>query len=249
MDWTRFACIALLFLAQGAAAQVPESGRWQDLRFDADAVASDTEDRYNEQLATLAAAGMLDRDRVLLGRIHAIAASLLRAAEVFKPEVRDWRWDFHTSSDPDVEAACMAGGKILIGSRFVDSLALDDGELAALLAHEIAHAIAEHHRETLSEALFVSGRALPLEVVEERLASDLGLQLKLTQLARLQESEADQLGMVLAHAAGWPLDGMLRFYRKLAAHGGGTALIGSHPDMRARTSMAEGMARLFVSGR
>ena len=68
-------------------------------------------------------------------------------------QAASWEWEIHTTSDPDWDASCLAGGKLLVGTKFIDQLALDDGELATLLGHEIAHALAEHHREELSEVV------------------------------------------------------------------------------------------------
>lgn len=237
--------LALLALATQAAAQVPDSGRWQELRFAVDAVGVRAEDHYIEQTVSLAAAGRLDRDRVLLARVKRITAGLVRAAVALKPEAAAWPWEVHVTDDPDVEAESRAGGKLLLGSGFVARLRLDDGELAVLLAHEVAHIIAEHARETLSEALLDSRRELPLEVVEERLASDFPLQYRLSRLAAIQEREADQLGMLIAHRAGWPCAAMLRFYGKLAADGAGAPLLASHPGGAMRLSLAKGMARLL----
>lgn len=238
---------AALLCAGGAArAQVPDSGRWQELRYSAEEVDASMEDRYIDQLVELAAAGRLDEDRALLARLRYIGAELVRAAVELKPQAQHWRWEFHTTGDAGVDAICMAGGKILIGSAFVRQLALTDGELATLLAHEVAHALAEHHRETFSEAMLLNRvPVLPLEVVMARLDSDLSLQIRLSPLSRLQESEADQLGMVLAHRAGWSARDMLGFYRKLA-DAEPVALLGSaYPAHASRLSMARGMARLF----
>lgn len=240
-------CLSACCIACGAAcAQVPDSGRAQELLFSAEEVAVQVEDRYIERLVDLAAAGRLDDDRALLARVQSIGAGLIRAAAALKPEVAQWQWEFHTTSDADVDALCMAGGKILVGSAFVRKLALSDGELATLLGHEVAHAVAEHHRETLSEALFLNRfPAVPLDVLMERLDTDLSLQIRLSRLSSMQESEADQLGMVLAHRAGWPSEAMLGFYRKLAAQAEGVALTSSHPSAASRVSMAKGMLLLF----
>lgn len=238
--------IAVLLIHAGARAQVPESGRVQELRFSADEVDARMEDRYIDRTVDLAAAGKLDGDRALLARLRSISVGLIRAAVELKPEAAQWQWEVHTTSDPEVDAICMAGGKILVGSTFVRELALNDGELATLLAHEVAHAVAEHHRETFSEALFLNRfPAVPLEVVMERLDSDLSLQIRLSTLSSLQESEADQLGMVLAYRAGWPPSAMVSFYRKLAAGEQGALISGAYPATASRLSMAKGMARLF----
>ncbi|MFC3375184.1 M48 family metalloprotease [Rugamonas sp. CCM 8940] len=235
-------------LCRAACGQVPDSGRWQELRFGADEVAEQMEGRYLEQVVELAAGGRLDDDRALLARLQRIGAGLVRAAAELKPEAAAWQWEFHTTRDADVDAQCMAGGKILVGSAFVRKLALDDGELATLLAHEVAHAVAEHDRETLSEALYFNRQPEPpLDVLLERLATDLSLQIRLSGLSQLQESEADQLGMVLAHRAGWAGAAMVSFYRKLAADDAASMLSSGHPAPASRLSMAKGMALLFTA--
>ena len=223
----------------------PETGREQEMTVSAEDVAASVEDRYIDRTVALAAQGRLDDDRLLLARLRAVGAGLIRAAVALKPEAADWQWEFHTTSDADVDAICMANGKILIGSAFVRGLALDDAELATLLGHEVAHAVAEHHRETLSEALAMNRPLVPVEVLLERLDTDLSMQLRLSRLSTLQESEADQLGMMLAHRAGWPAAAMVRFYRKLGAVEQASLLSDGHPAAATRLSMAKGMERLF----
>lgn len=234
-------------LAGGAApAQVPDSGRWQELRFSREDVHEQFEDRYVELVVGLAARQALDRDRGLLRRVQRIGATLVAAAVSIKPESASWKWEFHVTDEPSVEALCIAGGKLLVGSALVRRLALTDAELAILLAHEMAHAIAEHHREVLSEALFINPQpSTTLAVMIERLDSDLSMQLRLAALSNLQEREADQLGMVLAHRAGWPVTAMISFYEKLAATDVASLLAGGHPALASRVSMAKGMARLL----
>lgn len=237
--------LPLLAASVQVSAQVPDSGRWQELRFPAEEVGQRSEDHYIEQTVSLAAAGRLDHDRALLARVQRIADGLIRVAIALKPESAHWPWEAHVSNDPSVEAESQAGGKLLVGSLFVDRLGLDDGELAVLLGHEIAHIVAEHERETLSEALLDSHRELPLDVVEERLASDIPLQLRLSILSAIQEREADQLGMLIAFRAGWPSSAMLSFYSKLAADSPGPAMLASHPSGSTRLSLAKGMSRLL----
>lgn len=234
--------------AQQLYAQAPDSGRWQEMRYSFDEVGEQLEQRYIEQVVALAAAGKLDKDRALLWRVQAIGAGLVAAAARFKPEALLWQWEWHVAEAPGVEANCETGGKILVGGPFIRALALDDGELAVLLAHEVAHAVAEHHRETLSEAMLMSKPHVPVDVVVERLDSDLRMQVRLAGLSRAQEREADQLGMVLAHGAGWSAQAMTSFYRKLAIAAGqedGEPLIASHPSHASRVSMSRGMARLL----
>jgi len=241
----RFLAFVLLALASQAFAQVPDSGRWQELRFPAEEVGQRSEDHYIEQTVSLAAAGRLDGDKALLTRARRIAEGLVGAATMLKTDAAGWPWELHVTDDPAVEAESQAGGKLLVGSHFIYRLKLDDGELAVLLAHEIAHVIAEHGRETLSEAMLDARRELPLEVVEERLASDVPLQFRLSKLSAIQEREADQLGILIAHRAGWPCSAVLSFYGKLATDSRDAALFASHPSSATRLSLAKGMSRLL----
>ena len=86
---------------------------------------------------------------------------------------------------------------------------------------------------------------VPVDVVMERVDSDLSLQIRLSKLSSLQESEADHLGMVLAHRAGWPAAEMVSFYRKLQADGQSALVSNAYPAASSRISMAKGMALLF----
>lgn len=241
-----FPTLALLLAGLSAPALVPDSGRAYQPLFTTEEVDAQVEGRYIDRVVELAAGGRLDDDRVLLARLRRIGTGLIAAGVELKPEAAQWQWELHSTSDPEVEAICMAGGRILVGSAFVRKLDLSDAELAVLLGHEVAHAIAEHHRETLSEALLLNQQPpVPLDVLMERLDTDLSLQIRLSGLANLQESEADQLGMVLVHRAGWPAAAMAGFYRKLAQEEGAPLIAGDHPAVASRLSMAKGMARLF----
>ncbi|MBI1889754.1 MAG: M48 family metalloprotease [Burkholderiales bacterium] len=238
--------IASISFCSAASAQISELGRWQDLDYTAHDVHLRAGFQYQDLLVELASTNHLDDDTVLLKRAETIVTNMARAAISLKPESANWQWEVHTTSNPTVEALCMAGGKLLIGSEFVRRLQLDDGELAALIAHEMAHALADHHREMLSNVRRIS--PLPrasLDIIMLQLETDLTLQLRLSQLSVLQEQEADQLGMILVHRAGWPSPAMVRFYQKMAATDSPSAFSSSHPSSASRLSMAKGMARLL----
>jgi predicted Zn-dependent protease len=227
-------------------AQVVETGRWQELNFSAVEVHHSTEKRYRQMLADLAATNQLDDDVQFTQRAKKIMAGIVLAAIALQPRSAHWDWEIHTSSDPGIEALCLAGGKILIGSQFSQKLQLNDGELATLIAHEVAHAVAEHQREEISEAFFI--KPLPnsdLELTILRLENDMALQIRLFKLSNLQEIEADQIGAILSHRAGWPGVAMLSFYQKLKAIEEPSLFTQSHPTAATRLSMAKGMALLL----
>lgn len=230
-----------------AQAQVPELGRWQEIDFPSADVIRRTAFQYQDAVFNLASDGRLDDDRVVLRRARSVFARLVRSAPSFKPESASWNWEIHTSSDPSIEAFCMAGGKLVIGSRFVRHLRLNDGELATLIGHEIAHALANHPDEVLSNVRRIGPAPAnsTLDIVMSRLDADWTLQLRLSRLLSIQESEADQLGMMLAHRAGWRAADMVSFYEKLAADERPSVMSASHPQAASRLSMAKGMARFF----
>ncbi|HEV2609703.1 MAG TPA: M48 family metalloprotease [Noviherbaspirillum sp.] len=233
-------------LCSASLAQVPETGRWQDLDFSKSDVSSRTDDQYWDMLVDLSKQGRLDDDPTVLGRVKSIASGLIQAAATIKPEIAAWNWEIHTTSAPGIDAFCMAGGKLMVGSEFVRKLQFDDGELATLIGHEVAHAVADHHREFLSSVLHISPLpATSLDVTISRLDSDLSLQMRMASLSSIQESEADQLGMILTHRAGWPAAAMVSFYRKLVATEKPSILAASHPSATSRLSMAKGMAALL----
>lgn len=246
MDRLRYFAFTWIFLWLDATAQVPQSGRWQELRFSADEVHARSASNYYERVSALAAGGQLDDLPAIKERVQRIATTIIGAAKKLQPAARDWEWEVHTTSNPAIDAFCMAGGKILIGSNFIQRLALNDGELAALIGHEVAHAIAEHHRETLSEALSIVAPPTPsLAIVMARLDLELTLQIRLFSLASIQESEADQLGMTLAHLAGWNMSDVVSFYQKLLDTEVPSLMSASHPPPAARLGMAKIMALLL----
>ena len=244
-----FAFVLFSGAAQAELAEVPLTGRWENLAFTPAEVHRISRDRYRETIADYAAHHRLEDSSSIGRRVAAISARLIAEAGTIKPAARHWAWEVHTTSDPQVDAYCMAGGKLLVSSAFVKRLNLNDGELAMLIAHEIAHAVAEHHREELFEARRLDGRpGLTAEVVMAQLDADLSMQLRLESLSNRQETEADQLGMFMANRAGWSSRDMVGFYRKLALTAGGSLFADAYPSMSSRLSMAQGMARLFDTG-
>jgi len=243
----RMVIFLALWLARAAFAQVPETGRWQNFTFTHDAVHEYAASRYREVLAELHAKGVLDDTPAVAERVSGIAETLIRSAIALKPAAAAWQWEIHTTSDPAWDASCMGGGKLLVGTKFIEQLHLDDGELATLLGHEIAHALAEHQREELSETALLDPThpAIDIDTVALRLETDLTVQIRLARLSRIQENEADQLGMILVNKAGWPIIDMVGFYQKLLDADPPTFRAWSHPSAAARLNMAQILAILL----
>jgi predicted Zn-dependent protease len=224
-----------------AAANVPVNGRPQDLAFNSDDVQAMAANAYYQSLHELARHDVLDRNPQLLARVRRIAQPLIAQAILLKPEAAKWHWEIHIAQANQIDAYCMAGGKILVGAEFLEKQALTDGEIAALLAHEIAHAIAEHVREELSMVRRLSPdyAYFSLEEITGLLGWDLSVTLRLASLSRLQELEADDIGVTLAARAGFDPRDLVRFYRKLNRDGTGENLIDTHGSSTDRLRAVE----------
>ncbi|HEX7465204.1 MAG TPA: M48 family metalloprotease [Usitatibacter sp.] len=208
---------ALLMLGFCAALALAQSAEYRN-----EAAAA-----YRTILAGLAAKGKLDDDGALLARVRRISPGLIAAAAQMRAETAAWSWEMHVTSDPAKGTFCMAGGKVLVGAGLVKRLALDDGELAMLLGHEIAHAVADHRRAP-------SRLTMESDATEER---------REAALALAQEEEADRIGMQLAHRAGWPAAKLATFFDKLVAQESAGTFSASHPTAAARAAAAQVVAR------
>jgi predicted Zn-dependent protease len=207
-----------LLMAAPAHAGAPVTGRQQDFLFARDDVQRVAAAAYDKMLAGYREEGQLDQNRDSLKRLQQITDRLIAQAVQLKPAAARWHWVLHITSDPTVSAFCMAGGKLMVGSHFLQSYHLTDAELAVVLGHEVGHAIAEHIREQLS-AVVLQHPHNPdrnLDDVIAEMNSDIGTYLRLAPLSQVQEQEADRIGIRLAAMAGYPPSAALDFYAKLA---------------------------------
>jgi predicted Zn-dependent protease len=238
--------VVFLLGAGTAYADVPVTGRTQHFTFSREQVQDVAAQAYRVKLARLRERGELDADRKTLIRVRRIAAHLIAQAIELKPNSAGWRWDVHVASSPDVAAFSMAGGKLLIGSQFIRSNQLTDQELSVAIAHEIGHVIAEHVREQLSMAAEFDpappGRTLGVRDVVNSMDSDIAVYLRLQPLSRLQELEADDIGVQLAARSGVSPAAIKSFYGKITRKGVGQTLFDTHGPVGQRREFAMSMA-------
>lgn len=231
-------CLGMLIFAREVSADVPLNGRRQDLAFDTNQVHAVAAEAYRVRLQALAAQRKLDNDAAQVARIRNIAARVVAQAVSLKPEARNWPWDIHVTETRRIEASSMAGGKILLGLPPARAEKLADPEIAALIAHEVAHAIAEHVHEQLSQ-VHRSNPAYAHFGVEDTIAVmdwDLSLALRLQPLSRLHELEADDLGIHLTAQAGFRPHGLTAFYKELDSGTSTAGLLDSHGSPSWRVS-------------
>ena len=206
----------------GVAASLITTSAWTA---DNSALLREAQGEYARVIAAYAARGALD-EPAMLARVESIAARLVAAVTLERPETTGWRWEFHVTGDPSVSAFCMAGGKVLVGAAFVRRLDLDEAELAMLISHEMAHAFAGHRR----------ARA-PATSTDEDPAGET----RANQIAIEQEDEADRLGLQLAQRAGWHAAALAGFFDKLAAAEPAGTFSASHASAARRAANARAM--------
>jgi len=191
---------------------------------------------YNTMLAEARRKQQLNRDPVLEARVQAISRRLIAQAPVFREDARHWRWEVNVFQSKEINAFCMAGGKIGVYSGLVASLQLTDDELAAVIGHEIAHALREHVREqmTMQYAAQLPGLLVGIATGSRALAqlgdmvSEVTLRLPHSRQA---EVEADQMGVELAARAGYDPRAAITLWQKMRRNGGGQPpeFLSTHP--------------------
>ena len=198
---------------------------------------------YREALGEAAQHGALNRDPQQVARVRAIAARLIPHTAVFRPEAPSWKWEVNVIASKELNAWCMPGGKIAFYSGLIETLQLTDDQIAAIMGHEIAHALREHARERVSQQL-ASQTVIGIGAAALGLGqggADLGaLVAQVTYnlpFSRLQETEADRMGVELAARAGYDPRAAIALWEKMARISAGKAppaFLSTHPSSGAR---------------
>lgn len=158
-----------------------------------------------------------------------------------------YNWEFNLIESADINAWCMPGGKVVVYTGILP-LTQDESGLAVVMGHEIAHAVAEHGNERMSQILLTQLGGMALS---EALGSQpqqtrdlwlgvygLGAQVGvLLPYNRTQESEADRLGLVFMAMAGYDPNVAVGFWERMAAHNQGQAppeFLSTHPSDKTR---------------
>lgn len=152
-----------------------------------------------------------------------------------------YKWEFNTVNSNDVNAWCMPGGKVVVYTGILP-LTKDDAGLAVVLGHEIAHAIAEHGNERMSQELAVQAAGIGLELYMQQkpeqtrqiflAAFGVGSQLGTLAYSRQHELEADKLGLIFMAMAGYDPQRAISFWQEMASSGGSKTpeFLSTHPS-------------------
>jgi len=195
------------------------------------------EQQYLQMKQQAASRGMLNRDAPQVARVRAIAGRLIPQGRRFNADSGGWAWEVNVVDSPAINAFCMPGGKIMVFRGLIEKLQLTDDELAAVIGHEIAHALLQHGRARMSEAVLknvgVNLAALYFglgELGATALAQAAQVAITLPY-SRGHETDADLVGIELAARAGYDPRAAATLWRKMAAAGGGQPpqFLSTHP--------------------
>lgn len=194
--------------------------------------------QYAKTIAAAQQKGLLDRDPATVQRVRTIANRLIVQTGAFRKDAPGWKWEVHVITSDQLNAWCMPGGKMAVYTGLIQQLKLSDDEIAAIMGHEIAHALREHGRERVSQqmatglAVGIASAALGIGQGGAQLA-DMVAQVTFTlPNSRLHEQEADRMGVELAARAGYDPRAAVSVWQKMAQAGGGSPpqFLSTHPS-------------------
>ncbi len=203
------------------------------------------EQSYAQTMQAAQGKGVLNRDANQVNRVRAITSRLIPVTSAFRQDAPGWRWEVNVITSQEVNAWCMPGGKIAVYTGLMDNLRLTDDELAAVIGHEIAHALREHGREKASQQAAqnaVIGVGAAVLGVGEGMAGLANIAAQVTYglpNSREFEREADRIGVELAARAGYDPRAAITLWQKMAQASDGRSppgFLNTHPTASDRIS-------------
>ena len=251
------ATAALPALAQQSAAPADDAGVRRDVgresQFAKLVPADQVERAAAQQYAQMTREASQQRalagdDHPQVQRLRAIAQRLIPYAESWNPRAKQWRWEVNLVGGKALNAFCMPGGKIVFFHGILAQLQLSDDEVAAIMGHEMAHALREHARERMAKTAATRvGASLLSAFFGLGGAGDallnMGGQLLTLKFSREDESEADIVGMELAARAGYdPKAGVTLWQKMLGVNKGAPPeFMSTHPSGATRIQEIQAM--------
>jgi predicted Zn-dependent protease len=201
---------------------------------------------YAQVLSEARKKGLLDQNPRQVERVRTIAARLVPQTAVFRDDAPTWKWEVNVLTSKEINAWCMPGGKIAVYTGLIDRLGLSDDELAAVMGHEIAHALREHARERMGRQMATQTAtavgAVALEIftgvrVDPQLAGTFTTAMFVLPNSRENEQEADLIGIELAARAGYDPRAAITLWQKMAKAGGSSPpeWLSTHPSHATRS--------------
>jgi predicted Zn-dependent protease len=219
--------IATILLLCGCGT-VPLTGRKQMMLVSDQEVLTSSLTQYSNFLkeATLSTNKAQTDKVVRVGKNIAAATETYLKLNGLEAEIKNFDWEFNYVKSAEVNAFCMPGGKIVVYEGLMPFASTDE-ELAAVLGHEVAHAVAKHANERMSQQMLtqygglileqaVSGASSTVQTVAGvvyGLGAEYGIMLP---YSRKHEYEADHMGLLFMAMAGYNPQAAIRFWTKMA---------------------------------
>ena len=234
----RFALLLLVLaaLVLSGCATVPHTGRYQ-------LVFLDQEEEM--ALGVQGAKEVLSKEKEEKGTARAKRVERIGKKIAIAADQPHFEWEFHTIPSKTLNAFCLPGGKIFVYTALLDLTYGNDDQLAAVIGHEVAHAVARHGAERMSQNQLLGWGGAITQVATEQLTGSkqsgetmakgyayvatLGV---LLPYSRSHESEADEIGIILAAQAGYDPRAAIAFWNKMASANQGKeppAFLSTHP--------------------
>lgn len=238
MHKTIFLAIATLVIIAGCTYKTPYTNRSQMIFMSQKEEMALGEKSYKESLS---------QSKIITGtkdatRIKNIGARIAKVANR-----SDFQWEFNLVEDEAINAFCLPGGKVVVYTGIL-KMAKNDDQLATVISHEIAHALARHGAERMSSSMVQQGLQvvgnITLGVTAPQyqnlfnqtygVGTQLGVMLP---YGRMQESEADEIGIYLMSQAGYNVNEALKFWENMSeGKKEGSDFFSTHPSSTNRIS-------------
>ena len=189
------------------------------------------------------------RDAALVDRVGARIANAITKYYDSQGKgslLEGYKWEFNTVESKEINAWCMPGGKVVVYTGLLP-VTQNESALAIVMGHEIAHSVAKHGNERMSQALVqqMGGMALEIALAQKPqetrdlfmmtygIGSEVGAMLP---WSRQQETEADQYGVIFSAMAGYNPQEAIPFWQRMSTAGGGSPpeFLSTHPSDETR---------------
>ena len=170
------------------------------------------------------------------------AVEQFAAQKGFSDRLKGYAWEFNLVDSKDVNAWCMPGGKVVVYTGILP-VTQDETGLAVVMGHEIAHAVAEHGNERMSQGLIAQFGGVALSAALQNkpqqtqqlwmTAFGVGAQYgAILPFGRKQESEADHMGLIFMALGGYDPNQAVTFWQRMAQSGGAKPpeFLSTHPS-------------------
>ncbi len=223
---------------------VPLTGRRQLMLVSDSEVLSSSLTQYNDYIKSATKSNSASQTATVrrVGKKIAAATEQYLRQSGMASEIKNYSWEFNLVKDKQVNAFCMPGGKIVVYEGLMKLVSSDD-ELAVVLGHEVAHAVAKHSNERMSQQVaaqygsqILSTALSDKSTIVKNIAGTvygIGAQYGvMLPFSRTHELEADYMGLIFITMAGYNPDVAITFWQKMSANSGGKIpeIMSTHPS-------------------